>query len=1313
MKHFAIVCLFACALFTPVVLLRAAWDGQPYSQGETLDPECLPTDTNCDVDPTVDAAHGGTGLTSYSNGDLLYASSATTLGTLALGIDGKVLKVVGGALTWADDDAGTAFTADGNGIELSGPTFSLELDGASLAKSADGLRISATYAGQNTITTLGTITTGVWNGTAIGDAYLTKSGNWTGTFDGIEGTAYAILAGQAGGQTLNGGTASGENLTLASTSHATKGKILFGTSGYDEANNLFGIGLSAPTEKLHVRDTRTTNGSAGIYIEKSGIVASGTSYGLDMDVTGASNLNIGGYFSARQATSNYSMYVPSNNTAGSTNWGLYIESPRQNYFAGSVGIGTSTPASKLDIVDTTLAGSGALAGSILNTAQTWNTTGAPTAIKLNVTDTASDAASLLMDLQLGAATRFKVKKDGQATITTTTGGTGILYLSGASGGFSFGTDTSGGFAQSTTAGKGMAFYNNDGSTFLKVGGSGGITGTSTTLSGSDATSLLSFTQTWNTTGTPTAFKINITNTASNAASLLMDLQADATSQFKVSKAGAGTFASTVTSGGFIGGQLSPSNTSLTLKIRGGAGATTFSGTSIDPLATSVITSGTHSTLEITSNSSFSPTSGTGVFNSFLLSPVINQTGGASGISRGIYINPTLTAAADFRALEISAGRTVLSGTELTSWGGTTSSFPALKRNGSALDVRLADDTNYAGLTVGYLTATNSDIKVGAGSAFTFNGRSGIASPADGIIRLVNNAFTDFGRLQFGGTTSSFPAIKRSGTGIEIRLADDSAYAPLTSSTILTSSLITSNGGYLTAGGNAAITSTGSSVIASGSFASFNNQKSFAPTSGTGVFAGYEYNGTINQTGGANGISRGLYINPTLTAAADFRALEISTGRTVLSGNELTSWGGITSSFPAIKRNSAALDFRLADDSGFASVNTRNIVATQGFSMGNGLTNTSIGFGFGRNFTTGGMFDAGRFGFQFTRPGNADRLDLEVYNASGALVTGNALSVDSAGNFGVGTNSPGSYKQRVLATRQAASGDLAIVSFENAGTSSADVLVLKQTGEAGSAESTFINFFTNAGTIGNINSNGAGVVSYNTTSDRRLKDNIEDTEYGIDDVLKIQVREYTMRQDSKGLKQTGFIAQELAAIYPDAVSAGTDDGISPLNGGSAWSIDYGRLTPLLVKSIQDQQNLLGEIADKEALDLALEDAQNEGNLSALEYISQKIQEDWRPLLNFAALRVTAIRGYFDEIFAKKTHTEEICVGTPGNETCLNKAELDALLSRPSSGSGSSAPVVVPTASDPDPDPAPATEEDTSEEPPIEAPSDTEPAAESTP
>lgn len=67
---------------------------------------------------------------------------------------------------------------------------------------------------------------------------------------------------------------------------------------------------------------------------------------------------------------------------------------------------------KIKFTDTQSAGSGSLAGSLLDLAQTWNTSGTPTAVKLNVTDTSSNAASLLMDLQVGGSTIFSVNKSG-------------------------------------------------------------------------------------------------------------------------------------------------------------------------------------------------------------------------------------------------------------------------------------------------------------------------------------------------------------------------------------------------------------------------------------------------------------------------------------------------------------------------------------------------------------------------------------------------------------------------------------------------------------------------------------------------------------------------------------------------------------------------------------------------------------------------------------------------------------------------------------------------------------------------------------
>jgi len=68
------------------------------------------------------------------------------------------------------------------------------------------------------------------------------------------------------------------------------------------------------------------------------------------------------------------------------------------------------------------------------------------------------------------------------------------------------------------------------------------------------------------------------------------------------------------------------------------------------------------------------------------------------------------------------------------------------------------------------------IEAGTTAFVSWTGRSRIYSPANGDFRLTNTAGTDFGKLQFGGSTSSFPAVKRNAATLEIKLADDSEFA---------------------------------------------------------------------------------------------------------------------------------------------------------------------------------------------------------------------------------------------------------------------------------------------------------------------------------------------------------------------------------------------------------------------------------------------------------------------------------------------------------------------------------------------------------
>jgi hypothetical protein len=84
-----------------------------------------------------------------------------------------------------------------------------------------------------------------------------------------------------------------------------------------------------------------------------------------------------------------------------------------------VGFGGAAKATaEVAITEVGLANSGSLAGSALDIAQTWATTGNPTAIKLNVTNSQSGSTSKLMDLQVGGASKFRVDRDGGVSAGT-------------------------------------------------------------------------------------------------------------------------------------------------------------------------------------------------------------------------------------------------------------------------------------------------------------------------------------------------------------------------------------------------------------------------------------------------------------------------------------------------------------------------------------------------------------------------------------------------------------------------------------------------------------------------------------------------------------------------------------------------------------------------------------------------------------------------------------------------------------------------------------------------------------------------------
>jgi len=71
-----------------------------------------------------------------------------------------------------------------------------------------------------------------------------------------------------------------------------------------------------------------------------------------------------------------------------------------------------------------------------------------------------------------------------------------------------------------------------------------------------------------------------------------------------------------------------------------------------------------------------------------------------------------------------------------------------------------------------------DVSINTSNTFSWLQRGNISWSADGVMLLRDNASTAFDRLQFGGTTTSFPALKRSSTVLQARLANDSDFCPL-------------------------------------------------------------------------------------------------------------------------------------------------------------------------------------------------------------------------------------------------------------------------------------------------------------------------------------------------------------------------------------------------------------------------------------------------------------------------------------------------------------------------------------------------------
>jgi hypothetical protein len=237
------------------------------------------------------------------------------------------------------------------------------------------------------------------------------------------------------------------------------------------------------------------------------------------------------------------------------------------------------------------------------------------------------------------------------------------------------------------------------------------------------------------------------------------------------------------------------------------------------------------------------------------------------------------------------------------------------------------------------------------------------------------------------------------------------------------------------------------------------------------------------------------------------------------------------------------------------------------------------------FTQAMTLDAsGRLGIGTSSP----TYKLEVYESSAAGLDGLKLS-NTEGSFVIRVNDDNAFLQanttvfrntaetermridssgRVLvgtSTFSTVSGGL--ISDYNSGTSTHYIGHI-----SGAASGSGYSVFQyNGVAIGSITQSGTTAVLYNTTSDQRLKENIQDADSASSLIDSLQVRKFDWKSDNSH-QRYGFVAQELVTVAPEAVH-------QPADEEEMMAVDYSKLVPMLVKEIQSLRKRLAALEAK--------------------------------------------------------------------------------------------------------------------------------------
>jgi hypothetical protein len=253
--------------------------------------------------------------------------------------------------------------------------------------------------------------------------------------------------------------------------------------------------------------------------------------------------------------------------------------------------------------------------------------------------------------------------------------------------------------------------------------------------------------------------------------------------------------------------------------------------------------------------------------------------------------------------------------------------------------------------------------------------------------------------------------------------------------------------------------------------------------------------------------------------------------------------------------------------GIATAN--NFVYIEGGNTGGVTPSASFnaGVAFGQNYSSGNSETNLIWG-----QGIGSQQYLSIGKWTGSAYT-EQMRLDSSGNLLVGTTSYAAYGNGFSVADQSGTkgGVVNIGHASGVGTGAGYVL-----------------FGYNNGGIGAIVQNGTTAVSYNTTSDYRLKTNIAPITNALNTVNALNPISFTWVD---GRKDDGFLAHELQSVIPNCVTGEKDaveivddvDDEGKVIGTKEipkyQQMDNSGVIPFLVKAIQEQQTMIEELKTK--------------------------------------------------------------------------------------------------------------------------------------